>query len=355
MSSIQSNKTNRVLYFDVLRVIACLSIIMIHTSVEFVNKDIGSLNFWTGNILDSLARIGVPVFIMISGALMLDKNYQFTTKKLIGHITKMVVFFVCWSAFYCVVFKILLGHFVKHESLSAVGILDSFIKGHYHLWFVYLIIGLYLIVPLLRLWVKTENKKAIEYFIILSIVFTYLIPQIISIGSNYSGLFESLNDILVKKLQLDYVGGFTTYFILGWYLNNYDIKKKKLIYSLGFLGLIISIVGTYILLTTTGKKIYMYDNLSINVLFQSLAVFVFVKGKFKNKNTNIKIINSISKYSLGIYAIHAMFVSIMYEAIEKTNFNIAIVNILIVFCVSFVLAYLGSFILSKIPFFKKIV
>ena len=72
-------KSNRIVYLDVLRVIACFSVIMVHSCAQYFVKDIGSFNFWVGNIFDGLARIGVPLFIMISGALMLDKNYQFST------------------------------------------------------------------------------------------------------------------------------------------------------------------------------------------------------------------------------------------------------------------------------------
>lgn len=346
-------KSNRIVYMDVLRVIACFSVIMIHSSAYYVVKDIGSFNFWVGNIFDGLARIGVPLFIMISGALMLDKNYQFSTQKIIKHIIRMIVFFVFWSALYCI-FNIVGSIIIKHESIDIIKIIGSLIKGHYHLWFVYLIIGLYLIVPLLRLWVNDTNKTYVEYFIILSIIFTYIIPQIISIGSNYSNLFEHIKDIIARNLSLKYVGGFTTYFILGWYINNYELNNKRIIYILGLFGVLITIMGTYILSNTTGKALQMYGNLYINVLFQTVAVFVIIKDKFKNMHTN-NIINSISKYSLGIYAIHALIVTIMYRIIEKVNIDFALINIPVVFIVSVVFSYLISFILSKIPVLKKVV
>ena len=285
---------------------------------------------------------------------MLDKNYQFSTQKLIKHIIRMIVFFVFWSVFYCFMFKIVGSIIIKHESIDIIKIIGSLIKGHYHLWFVYLIIGLYLIVPLLRLWVNDTNKKYVEYFIILSIIFTYIIPQIISIGINYSNLFEYINDIIENNLSLKYVGGFTTYFILGWYINNYELKNKRIIYILGLFGVLITIMGTYILSNTTGKALNMYENLYINVLFQTVAVFVIIKDKFKNMHTN-NIINSISKCSLGMYAIHALIVTIMYRIIEKVNIDFALINIPVVFIVSVVFAYLISFILSKIPVLKKVV
>ena len=77
---------NRIYYLDILRVIACLCVILIHSSSQYVVKEVGSLNFWTGNIIDGFSRVAVPIFVMISGALLLNKNYNYTEKKLIKHI-----------------------------------------------------------------------------------------------------------------------------------------------------------------------------------------------------------------------------------------------------------------------------
>lgn len=347
----------RIYYLDILRVIACLSVIMIHSSGPYVVEEVGTFNFWVGNILDGLARIGVPIFVMISGSLMLNQNYNFTKSKIIKHIKKMIIFFCFWSVIYCVVFNIVVPLLLKHEPISIIKILGSLIKGHYHLWFIYLIIGLYLIVPLLRLWVNDKNKKYVEYFIILAIIFSYLIPRIIDIGSNYSNIFEHLNEIVEKNLSLKYVGGYTAYFILGWYINNYDLKHKKLVYTLGIIGVFMTVIGTYILFATSGEYISaMYSGLSINVLFQSIAVFYIIKNRFINvTNDNNKIINSISKNSLGIYAIHVSIVTIMYYILGYIGINYAIVNIPIIFIISFLCAWICSYVLSKIPFLRKFV
>lgn len=106
MAELEKNK-NRIYYIDILRVIACLSVIIIHSSATYVTKNWGSFNFWIGNILDSLSRIGVPLFIMISGALLLDEKYICTKKKIIKHIKKMILFFIFWSLVYTVLFKVI--------------------------------------------------------------------------------------------------------------------------------------------------------------------------------------------------------------------------------------------------------
>ena len=329
---------------------------MIHSSANYVVKDIGSINFWVGNILDSLSRIGVPLFLMISGALMLDKNYKCSTQKLIKHIKKMIIFFIFWSEIYCIVSNIIISTVINHQPFNKVDFIVHFIQGHYHLWFIYLIIGLYLIVPLLRLWVKNENKKSIEYFLILSIIFTYIIQPIINIGMNFSDIFKTIYTIIENQLCLKYIGGYTSYFILGYYIHNYDIKHKRTVYILGIFGLIITIFGTYIISNSTQKAIQMYDNLSLNVLLQSTAIFLFIRTKFINdKNHQNIFIDTISKNSLGIYAMHVLIINLTYTILQKIGLESAIINIPIVFIASFTLSFLVTYILSKIPILKKIV
>lgn len=86
-------KNNRIVHMDVVRVIACFAVIMIHSSAPYVIENFGSLNFWIGNIFDGLARIGVPLFVMVSGALMLDEKYNFSKQKLIEHIKNDYIFY----------------------------------------------------------------------------------------------------------------------------------------------------------------------------------------------------------------------------------------------------------------------
>lgn len=353
--------TNRIYYLDCLRVIACLSVIMLHASSLYVKKDFGTLNFWIGNILNSLTRVGVPIFVMLSGALLLDKDYDYTPKKLIKKITKMIFFYIFWSTVYSIAIQIISPDLVRSKTGGSVMknilfFIGTFIQGYYHLWFVYLIIGLYLIVPLLRLWVNDENKKQVEYFIVLSIIFTYAIPQIISIVSNYCAPFSILKDVVENKLCMEYIGGFTTYFILGWYMHNYNIKINGDVCTLGILSLYITILGTYILSSSTGRAIQMYDELGLNVLLQSLVVFGGVKALFINKeHINNKFVSMISKNSLGIYAMHAIVVDFMYKILSKNGFEIAIINIPVVFMISFIVSFAGTYLFSKIPILKKVV
>ena len=86
-----NNVTNkRVYYLDILRVIACLSVIMIHVTANYLYTNFGSVNFVISNIINSLSRIGVPLFVMISGSLLLNSEYTLSKQKLINRIIKMI-------------------------------------------------------------------------------------------------------------------------------------------------------------------------------------------------------------------------------------------------------------------------
>ena len=81
----------REIEFDILRILAILSVIMIHVSAPYViNYQPNSLQFTVGNILDSISRIGVPFFVLISGTFMLDENKELTINKIAYNINCLV-------------------------------------------------------------------------------------------------------------------------------------------------------------------------------------------------------------------------------------------------------------------------
>ena len=87
-----NKSSSRVFYFDFLRSISCLAVVLIHASAFFVNGAT-NISFHFSNFIDSLSRFSVPVFIMISGALMLDENYNYSHEKLISHIKRLISVF----------------------------------------------------------------------------------------------------------------------------------------------------------------------------------------------------------------------------------------------------------------------
>jgi len=355
---LQAKKEKRIYYFDILRVIACLMVILTHVSSEYVISGEYGFNYWVGNVVDSASRVGVPLFVMISGALMLDEKYVFTAKKLLSHVVKIVIFFAFWSAAYSLCNYIILP-LTYNSTVDFKAFVSAFFLGHYHLWYCFMIVGLYLICPLLRLWVKKANKKYVEYFLILALVFAFFIPKVIYMIGLIPEMANTAQKatIILNYINLNHVGGYVAYYILGWYIHNFGFKKNFILYILGGLSFIFTVLMAYI----TKSPDSVYDNISVNVLLMSVAIFVAIKQKYYCKEIDgekclPRFISFVSKYSLGIYGVHVFFIFVMRKYLfEHFSFNLAVVTIPVYFIVAFSLSLLVSFVISKIPYLKKVV
>lgn len=338
----------RFFHIDLIRAFACLSVVMIHVSAEFVIRGTQGADFLVGNAFDSLARTGVPLFVMISGALMLDEGYQFTKKKWLGHIGRMAAFFLFWSVVYILCFRTNLFR-------NIVETVMSIFSGHYHLWFVPMILGLYLILPLLRLWVKEANKRYVEYFLLLAAIFAFVLPQGLELLVVKFKSFRHIKSF-VDDMHMQYPLGYTAYFVLGWYLNR-GIRWKKTSYVLGILGVIVTFAGTHAAATMLKMRDYpFYENFTVNVLLHSVAMFVLCKSVFENRTPSRGILSGlvrmVGKYSLGIYAVHVYFITKLLPVFGQMH-ALAAIPIIFVLCTA--ISMLISMLLHKIPLLKKIV
>lgn len=359
-SPLKNAPQKRFLYFDLIRCLACIAVIFIHSTGGFVERsDVFSNDFVFATAVNSLSRMAVPLFVMISGALMLDENYNFSTKKQLSHIKKMLIFFAFWSACYSLFFNLFMP-LLKHSEISIKTIAISFLKGHYHLWYCFMIIGLYLFLPLFRLWVKRENKKYIEYFLILALLCNFFFRQIAEVGMKFSDWFFPIEYIFLKRGYLEYVGGFSFYYVLGWYLHNFPIKKKNLIYALGAVGYLWSFGGTVLCSRALGETCLTLDSFTVNVAAQAACIFVLMQSLCERRprlqdSPVTRLASVIAKYSLGIYAVHDVIKTTCFFAFEKLHIDSLLLIVPGTILITLVLSLLVSFILSRLPLLKRVV
>ena len=147
--------SQRVACYDVLRVAATFAVVALHLSAQHrADTDIYSTAWQAFNLYDSLVRWTVPVFVMISGVFFLAGT-QSLRQILRKNVLRIVTAFVFWSALYAAY-----AYFFNKCALSTA--VTLFFSGHYHMWFLFMIVGLYLIVPFLRAIVQDE--KLLRYF-----------------------------------------------------------------------------------------------------------------------------------------------------------------------------------------------
>lgn len=336
-------------YIDLLRGFACLCVVMVHVSGRFVR---GGVDFWVGNVCDGLSRVGVPIFVMLSGALLLDENRECSWNKTKRRIGRLVSFFIFWSLVYCIIS--LAADLYRDRPIYMESVLLKVVNGNYHLWFIPMMCGLCLISPLLRLWVNSDNRKYVCYFLGLAFVFTFALPQLNGI---LCSAFPAMRDLtLVKDINMHYTLGYSSYFVLGWYMNTFNLKRyHKRICRVGILGLIVTVFCTYLSLEyLDSTNLFFYDYFSVNVLMTSASLFCIIKHS-KSLQTKNKFLHNVlfhvSRNSLGIYAVHL----IVIDRLEFLYGMPAIVSIPAVFTLCIAISLLIVYVLKRIPIIRQFV
>jgi len=154
---------DRVTFIEQLRVVATFIVIVLHCyAAYFVDNSIfGTKTWWGVNIINGFTRWGVPIFLMISGTLLLDTSRN----ESIGYFLKkrssrVLIPFVFWSILYYINFSV-----IYDRTLSISEFITKFLTKNisYHLWFVYTLFGIYLLVPIIRKLVKSVSDKELWY------------------------------------------------------------------------------------------------------------------------------------------------------------------------------------------------
>lgn len=344
------------LYLDFLRIFATLAVIVLHIAAQnWYSVSVTSYEWHIFNIIDSAVRWSVPIFVMISGALFLDRAKEISIKKLYCHnILKMVTAFAFWSAIFTTD-KVLHGADVQTA-------ISEFITGYYHMWYLYMIVGLYIITPLIRK--ITEHKQVIEYSLIIGFVFIFFIPRINNLFT-YINLPYITNLIDAIKIAFSYMNFHTTlgylfYFILGYYLFKYDITIifRRTGYTLGVIGYIITVFLTDWISNKMGiADSSFYSNFSINVMLMAIGIFLhakYVLSKITLTEKGAQALCRLSKYTFGVYLVHAFVID---KFCEVLNFNTLsfnpIISIIVITSGVTIISLAVSIILNNIPLLKK--
>lgn len=238
----------------------------------------------------------------------------------------------------------------------------NFVHGYYHMWFILMIIGLYLCIPIINMIV--QSKEACKVFLILAFVFAFLLPEINTILHDFGVRIVIITDAIfesIDNMRMNIVLGFPSLFILGYYLKNdmfnFILKKKIrfIIYIAGFFGaMFTAFMTSWISLRTAQPCSNYYDSFSVNVLMQSIALFVLFKNLKLNSVKMNYYISVFSKCTFGVYLIHPLVMELLQLvfALDTFIFN-PIMSVLLISLIVFVISFVLSLLLNKIPFLRR--
>ena len=330
-------KKTRELSFDILRVISMCMVVIVHVSNVYSRSYgiIGNKSFIISLVFNTVSRISVPIFLMISGALLLDREFQL--KKYLKRLGKYIMIIVVWDILYLLWEYFYLG--ITYPISDFWKLLYEPFRAH--LWFLYTILLLYAIQPLLRIMMNKTNKIVKMILFLIWFIFSTL-----GIVNYYISIYFTI---------FSYIG----FFIIGKYLydfaKNHDLKK----YNIPLILLMIICFGCSIYLNYSfSERRHMFYNFFFAyripfIMLPSFAFYVLVISNFK-KETLPKIIMTISSLSFGVYLIHGMFLDITIQLFSYQTIPSLLGIPLFAFMIT-ICSILSVFLLKKIKFINKII
>ena len=286
-------------YIDVLNIVAILGVLFLHHNFGAINYEPNGR--WALDVVTKvLFRYAVPVFIMISGATLLGYREKYDTKTFFKkRFMKLLVPAICWIVLMYAwrVFILKDPAFLNFAPKNIFNnIINSYENDNY--WFIYLILGIYLTIPILSHIAEKKNKRTLQYAIIAMFAFNSILPAFCDI------VRADYNPNLALNL-----GNYIIYIFLGYYIHTFPIKKERrhLIYAASIAALILNYALTLIVSHDRGS---FFDMCTVNTaplsILYSAGLFVFIKYAFATVRSK-KLSGLLSKLagcSFGIYLSH---------------------------------------------------
>lgn len=345
-----SVSSGRIAYLDYLRVFAAFGVIMIHVSAQmWYVTDVRTVGWQIFNVYDSCVRWSVPVFVMISGAVFLgqERNIKTIFSK---NILRLATAFFFWGLVYAL-----------FKDLRIESILKNTISGNPHMWFVPMIAGLYLCIPIFQK--ITESPKLTKYFLMISFVFFYALPQIrimiedlrLEMGA-FQGIFYAIVDT-ISQVRGSLIAGYASYFVAGFYLSRaeFDKKTRIVIYCLGVLGFLTTIfLGAFYSVRRETPIEYYYESFTVNVLLESVAVFVWFRYHVQGRKLWDALAYKLSSCSFGAYLVHMLVLDQLNDLFGLNTMSFyPLLSVPVIGLIVFLVSFAISGLLHQIPVLKK--
>ena len=330
---------------DILRLIAMLAVIWVHVGGMQSNAlPVSDSNCQWLIFLKSIMTWEIPIYIMISGRFFLDPDRQMPYSKILKAIIRLTLALVIWNAVYFVHYLIT----DSYGTLNWKGILSQAAIGPYHFWYLYMIIGLYLITPFLRK--IAEDAQLSKYFLVLFFLFAFLSkygPWLSFIGGTIEAMLSSMG--------MHFVLGYSGYYILGYYLHKFPLSHKyeKLLYISGIMFLLLGAAANTFCSVREGaytERFTGYTN--PNTIVVATAIYTLFTKHVCNisfSEKTVRVISNLSEYSFGVYLIHALILDVFATFGLKPTILHPVFAMPLITLLAFVVTAVLVMLIRKVP------
>jgi len=348
MNSQENRSETRHTYIDLIKTIAIIGVIAIHTCTNGYQNPILSPDWLSTVLLRCLSGASVPLFFMCSGVLLLSPEKPLPIKKLFGKtMLRILLSLFVWSAFYAVYHLLVAGNLNLETITQAIKDLILF-RHEFHLYYLHILLIVYLFLPITRLFVQYAKKEELHYALLIWFLLGCVYPTVRTFWP-----FRLLSGIPTQwMINMTYSA--IGYGLLGFYLHRYPMTLKN-----GFLLLLIGFV------TVISATVYLsVKNGTLNTIFlegMSAGIAVYAAGIFivcynmskKLRNHAEKYVYFVSKASFCIYLVHVLWIYCFDFLQISVNQFACILSIPTVTLLNLVLSAGVYLVLQKIPLIRK--
>lgn len=319
------------------------------TAIDNATQVTGGL--FAVDVYSALGHIGVPLLVMLSGFLMLEPSKadeplgDFFRKRF----SRVLLPFIFWSLAYFA-----WNIYVHGAPLTLDNVIETFMSGTYgHLWYLYLLLGLYLVTPLLRVFIKFLDWKRFKYLMALWLVGTVAI----SVISFFSSFYVNLSVFLFT--------GWIGYYLLGVFLQKTK-AQTWILASAVCLGVAVAVLGAYVTTVLIGEEaaLFFYESLSFNIIIASGAVYMLLMATSNSRGENRygklnSILHWVGQNTLPVYLLHYMILESLMLGFFGFSLNAAMLDpailVPLLTVLTFGLTVLIVYPLKKIPVIKRLI
>ena len=321
--------------FDVIRCIALFSVVAVHVASPVgTNTNLYEFNWWVGNAYQAVFRSGIPLFLMLSGALLLPRatGVSFVGKR----VWRIFIPFSFWTGVYL----------IARNDLAKIGVTDflyNLINSSVnHFWYVYTILLFYLLMPGIRYFLERVALTVTDLILALSV-------------TTFASMFIPSDQLMILEVVKHII--FAQYIVLGYCLvtttqDAWWLKSITLSVVLILIGMAITFLGTYYISNYAGgNSDLLYKSTSLNVFMKALGVWLLIRQTASKISAKARsLISLVSKYSFGVYLMHVLVLEhVLISWLGMSYHNITpVVGIFLWATLTFVFSVAILFVLDKI-------
>lgn len=347
-NNLEPTQNKRIAWLDLARFLAIAAVVLCHS--QEIITDENSLDFLSTQsfkskviliLLFSIGRLGVPLFLMISGYLLLDRDYNqegiksFLSKSFLHLLICTEVWFLIYTLFRFSYFK---------ESFEELRPIETLLFVHHinvpHLWYLPMIIGTYVTVPMISLALKNLNKRYMCFVFVFCSIVSFLFPTL----SQYWDIY--FDKPLSWELSAGFSGGKYGLYLVAGYIIKKNWLKRINGFVLLFIGIICMIPIIHLQIASFEKGLHYtlwYD--SAYLLILSIVLFELLS---RIKLKHFAVYSFMSRYAFAIYIIHFIVLYVIKDLFVLDNMS-NIMKIAIMLVSVYTIALIISLLISLIP------